>query len=213
LRTSIYEELIHRVALEFDQDGDFIRLIFNGKALQKGLTLRDYDLQQDSTVHIVHRLPGGASKGWYGGFDMGEGVVDNPVEMGFAAGGLIKQYIQRDSYAPDSWDQSTTTAFNLQVLDAAVFKEVTGFAPPSCPIDARTYKEHGYPFFDIPEGESDVAGDFGDLKSLRELFFQDDGKVKVNPDGPRSSFRTLTDLEREIRSENVVSFGDGPFAR
>src|SRR5438045_3977045 len=98
------------------------------------------------------------------------------MEMGFAAGGLIKQYIQRDVYAPDSWDQSTTTAFNLQVLDAAVFKEVTGFAPPKCPIDARTYKEHGYPFFDIPEDESDVAGDFGDLKSLRKLFLQDDGK-------------------------------------
>lgn len=137
--------------------------------------------------------------------------VEMPVEMGFAAGGLIKQYIQKDTYSPDSWDQTTTTTFNLQVLDAFVFKSVTGFAPPGCPIDAETYRAHGYPFFDIPEDESDVVGDFGDLKCLRELFFEDDGKVKVNPAGPRIPFRTLEDLERGTRGGNVGTSSVGPF--
>lgn len=101
--------------------------------------------------------------------------------MSLAAGGLIKQSINADPYPASIWDTESTIMFNIQLLNSESFMAVTGRAPPTSPIDAKTYQQHGYPFFDIWNEElSGVKGDFGVLKSVGEM---DESKAKAGKQG------------------------------
>jgi hypothetical protein len=90
--------------------------------------------------------------------------------MGLAAGGLIKQSINEDKYPASIWDTENSILFNVQLLNSDSFVAVTGRAPPSTPIDAKTYKQHGWPFYDIwMEEKTGIKGDFDAVKSVGEM--------------------------------------------
>lgn len=93
--------------------------------------------------------------------------------MGVAPGGKIKQVIKPDTY-PNAWLLDKTTTFNVQILNAASFERVTGHKPPPSSLDAKTYAEHGYPFYRLDEEKSSIFGNFGDIKSVGQM----DGKVE-----------------------------------
>jgi hypothetical protein len=101
---------------------------------------------------------------------------DEP-EMAVTPGGLIRQTIVKDPLQAHEWDTENTVMFNVQLINAAVFKNLTGIDPPSTPITAKTYAEKGYPFFALYEEPSGISGDFP-VKSWAAM----DKEKSNNPD-------------------------------
>lgn len=160
-------------------------------------------------MHLVLRLRGGGPS------------IQEP-EMAVAPGGLIKQGIVEDPYPAESWDRKRTISFNVQILSSDVFQRVTGLEPPETPVDAKTYAEHGLPFYELYEENSNVAGNFGKIKSVKQMDAEK-GKVKkaegavdepsfnfpvtiLNPHGPHTPFRPVSELKEYLKSRNAVQF-------
>lgn len=93
-------------------------------------------------------------------------------QLGLAAGGMIEQDVRKDKYSPEKWVRGLTLTIPVQILNSAVFRQVTGTKPLACPISAKTYAEAGLPFFDLyKEKPSDVSGAdaFGSLQSVNDI--------------------------------------------
>ena len=91
------------------------------------------------------------------------------IAMGVAPGGLIKQCIIEDTHPASIWDRDRSVCFNVQILNSEMFQQVTGKAPPSTPISAKTYADQSLPFYKIYGETSTVKGDFDGIKSVKEL--------------------------------------------
>ena len=94
--------------------------------------------------------------------------------LGLAAGGLIKQCILEDINPATIWLRDHTICFNVQIFNSAMFQQVTGKAPPSTPISAKTYAKQCLPFYEIYGETSTIKGDFNGIKSVKEI-----DKIKI----------------------------------
>jgi hypothetical protein len=76
--------------------------------------------------------------------------------MGFAPGGRIQQKILTDEHGVETWDPAAHGTVIVHVLNSAQYRAVTARPAPASPVDARTYTEHGFPWFEIYEEQDDV---------------------------------------------------------
>jgi hypothetical protein len=144
-------------------------------------------------------------------------------EMGIAAGGLIDQNIVRDPCTRE-WDSSNTKVLNVQILNSIHFSFVTGKEAHDPGLSAETYAEYGFPFFKMYEEPTNVAGKFNQVKGVAELdgvqepalsnvAVVDMGRADeivahraegfFNPEGPKSSFVSLKEIEEELRKVSL----------
>ena len=78
--------------------------------------------------------------------------------MGLAAGGRMTQKIYPDPYGLDTWDQASGVSVHIHIVNSEQYEAITGELPPPTPIDARTYTERGFPWFELyDETRADLA--------------------------------------------------------
>jgi hypothetical protein len=69
--------------------------------------------------------------------------------MGIAAGGKIQQAIYVDPYGVDTWDAASATEVRVHIVTSDQYLLITGHPAPPTPVSARTYTEHGLPWFTL----------------------------------------------------------------
>ena len=104
--------------------------------------------------------------------------------MGLGAGGRMKQKIYPDPYGIDVWDPDNYGRVAVHLVNSSHFLELTGVQPPPTPVDAKTYTEHGLPWFDLyDESSADLAPSqrFDDVRSIAEIDARKDETDVDNP--------------------------------
>ena len=104
--------------------------------------------------------------------------------MGFVPGGQIDQKVLVDPHGVETWDVENFGTLIVHVLNSAQYEAVTGRPAPPSPVSARTYAEHGFPWFRLYEEASDVrpADALAALTSIAELDAPDAREsVEVEP--------------------------------
>lgn len=96
----------------------------------------------------------------------------------------------------------------VHILNSEQYRAVTGLEPPPTPIDARTYTQYGFPWFQLYDEElRDVpaAERLARVKSLRERQAERGntaGAVDQPVEVPTPQVRTLGPMDMSRGSEN-----------
>lgn len=69
--------------------------------------------------------------------------------MGLAAGGRMTQKVYPDPHGLDVWDQSESARVYVHIVSSLQWREITGEEAPPTPVTAKTYAQHGYPWFQL----------------------------------------------------------------
>jgi hypothetical protein len=72
---------------------------------------------------------------------------EDNVSMGVAAGGNLKQQIQRDTYGSDFWDITQTRSLTIHLVNSLTYKAITGNDAPPSPITAAEYQSSKIPWY------------------------------------------------------------------
>jgi hypothetical protein len=76
--------------------------------------------------------------------------------MSLAPGGRMRQEIFEDRFKIFEWNQQTSSRCFVHLANSVQWKAITGKNPPTFPMTAKDYSEHGLPWFDY----------YSDLKPL-----------------------------------------------
>ena len=91
---------------------------------------------------------------------------------GLAAGGRMEQSIYPDPYGADAWDDARTGRVYVHIVNSMLYEQITGRKAPDTPVTAKTYAEHGYPWYDLYDehlGDVEPSEVLAGVKSVKEM--------------------------------------------
>jgi hypothetical protein len=92
--------------------------------------------------------------------------------MGLGAGGRMRQKVYPDPHGLATWKRAPACTVEVHVLNSEQFRAVTGEAMPPTPISAKTYSDHGFPWFELyDEKRAALPGSerLARVKTVRDL--------------------------------------------
>ncbi len=90
------------------------------------------------------------------------------LDMGLAAGGRMRQEIYDDPFKLTDWDQEHAARCFMHIANSQIWRTITGEEPPTVPLSAREYRQHGIPWFDYYSDRKAVDGS-GVLNRLKSV--------------------------------------------
>ena len=106
--------------------------------------------------------------------------------MGLGAGGRMKQKIYPDSHGIDTWDQSHSGRVFVHIVNSEMWRDITGEPPPPSPVSARTYAQHGLPWFALYDEQLPTLAPAQTLAAVKSIKDIDAGKstLPLQDDAP-----------------------------
>ena len=93
--------------------------------------------------------------------------------MGLAAGGRMTQSIYPDPHGIDTWDPEARARCFVHIVASEAWRELTGEEPPATPITAKTYAQHGYPWFELDDAHQPALPGSEKLASVKSIAEKD----------------------------------------
>lgn len=94
----------------------------------------------------------------------GGGAELRQRSMNLGAGGQMRQRLYPDPHGRHVWDSAHATGVDVVLASPEEFSARTGETAPPSPIDARTYTEHGLPWFELYD---EPPGDLAATESIQ----------------------------------------------
>ncbi len=89
--------------------------------------------------------------------------------MGLAAGGEMKQKIYPDPHGLDTWDLSAASRVFVHIVCSDQWRDITGEDPPPSPVSAKTYAQHGLPWFELYDEHAPTVAASATLAGVKSV--------------------------------------------
>ncbi|MCB9601730.1 MAG: hypothetical protein R3B99_18280 [Polyangiales bacterium] len=89
--------------------------------------------------------------------------------MGLAAGGQMKQKIYPDPHGLETWDLDAASRVFVHIVSSDQWRDITGEAPPPSPVSAKTYAQHGLPWFDLYDEHAPTVAPTSTLSGVKSI--------------------------------------------
>ena len=78
--------------------------------------------------------------------------------------------IVKDKHRMETWDSDSTLAFNIQIINSTMFRQITGHNPPPSPINEATYRALSLTFYQlVGVDDSKNLPEMGRRRSTRQM--------------------------------------------
>ena len=101
--------------------------------------------------------------------DSGTAKSLKSAQIGMAAGGSMRQKIYPDPHGIDTWNQDSATRVFVHIINAEMYREITGEYPPKMPVSAQQYKGYYFDLNDNQMGDLDAPDSLKTVKTVSEM--------------------------------------------